>query len=232
MSPPRTRTRSSRRRRLRKPVKRRRFMRRKRAQHMVNNTSLMPLAPRYITRLKYNQSFVLTSTLGSVVSQIFNLNSLFDPDRTGVGHQPMGYDQLTTFYTKYRVFACSWRVNVVQTQASSTSNCIVVPINTATSLTGISQAREQPRAIYKMVNNANGITTFTGKMFLPNLAGSPVSRYKSDDIYASQTGSSPSELMTLQIIHSDVGSANNTCTFDIELVYHSEFFDPAELPQS
>ena len=31
------------------------------------------------------------------------MNSLFDPNRTGTGHQPYGFDQLSTFYNRYYV---------------------------------------------------------------------------------------------------------------------------------
>jgi hypothetical protein len=48
-----------------------------------------------------------SSTAGLLGTQHqFNLNSLFDPDRTAIGHQPYGYDQLCSSsgpYLKYKV---------------------------------------------------------------------------------------------------------------------------------
>jgi hypothetical protein len=40
------------------------------------------------------------------VLQQFSLNSLFDPDETGVGHQPRYFDQWSNFYETYRVNGC------------------------------------------------------------------------------------------------------------------------------
>lgn len=40
-----------------------------------------------------------------VTDQVYRLNSLFDPDETGVGHQPYGYDQITPLYRNYKVNA-------------------------------------------------------------------------------------------------------------------------------
>lgn len=58
--------------------------------------------------LCYSDAYSLASTTGSVALQQFKVNSLFDPDLTGTGHQPRGFDQLcsaTGPYKKYRVIA-------------------------------------------------------------------------------------------------------------------------------
>jgi hypothetical protein len=62
------------------------------------------------TRLRrtlcYSDAYTLVSTAGAVALQQFKVNSLFDPDSTGTGHQPRGFDQLcsaTGPYKKYRV---------------------------------------------------------------------------------------------------------------------------------
>lgn len=63
-----------------------------------------------IVRLKYNDVYTLTSTAGSIAKQVFRANSLFDPDFTGVGHQPMYYDQLAALYANYVVLGSKIRV--------------------------------------------------------------------------------------------------------------------------
>lgn len=64
------------------------------------------------TRLKrtltYSDAYVILSTAGAVGVQQWRVNSLFDPDNTGTGHQPRGFDQLCSSagpYTRYRVTA-------------------------------------------------------------------------------------------------------------------------------
>jgi hypothetical protein len=72
-----------------------------------NNSS--PFPPMMHKKLQYSSNNTLSSysTAGITgTEQIFNLNSLFDPDATGVGHQPYGFDQLcssTGPYYKYKV---------------------------------------------------------------------------------------------------------------------------------
>lgn len=55
------------------------------------------------TILRYFQNDLLTSNSGSIVSTIFRMNSLFDPDVTGTGHQPLYFDRYAALYNNYRV---------------------------------------------------------------------------------------------------------------------------------
>lgn len=55
------------------------------------------------TKLRYCDVITLTSTLGSVATHAFRMNSLFDPDASGAGHQPYYYDQITALYNRYSV---------------------------------------------------------------------------------------------------------------------------------
>lgn len=43
----------------------------------------------------------------------FRLTSLYDPDLTGTGHQPRGYDQLSTIYTGYLVLGVKYDIELV-----------------------------------------------------------------------------------------------------------------------
>lgn len=44
-------------------------------------------------------------------THIFSLNSLFDPDLTGGGHQPRGFDQIMTMYDHYTVINTKVRID-------------------------------------------------------------------------------------------------------------------------
>uniref|UniRef100_UPI004047167E hypothetical protein n=1 Tax=Flavobacterium sp. TaxID=239 RepID=UPI004047167E len=49
--------------------------------------------------LRYHESFVLNpGTAGLPSSYVFRSNSTYDPDVTGTGHQPRGYDQIMAMY--------------------------------------------------------------------------------------------------------------------------------------
>lgn len=71
-------------------------------------------------KLKYN----LTGASSAVVfdDSVMRLNSLFDPEYTAGGHQPYGYDQLGTFFTRYNVYG-------VKIQGFLTGGVGAVPMN-------------------------------------------------------------------------------------------------------
>lgn len=68
----------------------------------------MPLfPPRTVKWLRYASGhFGLSSTSGVVSSYVLSANGCYDPDITGTGHQPMGFDQMMAFYNHYCVTHC------------------------------------------------------------------------------------------------------------------------------
>jgi len=52
---------------------------------------------------RYSQYVNLDPSMGAATKQVFRANSLYDPDLTGTGHQPMGRDELSAVYGHYLV---------------------------------------------------------------------------------------------------------------------------------
>jgi len=62
----------------------------------------IPSATR-IGRFRYSQRVAVTSTGGALGTYVFRANSCYDPDYTGAGHQPMGWDEMSSLYKHYVV---------------------------------------------------------------------------------------------------------------------------------
>jgi len=64
-----------------------------------------PIVNRITRTFGYSETQNFTTGAVSLVGtqQVWRLNSLFDPNFTGVGHQPYGYDQFNTLYSNYKV---------------------------------------------------------------------------------------------------------------------------------
>lgn len=56
-----------------------------------------------LQRHRYCDYVALTTSGALPVEYVFRLNSMFDPDYTGTGHQPMRFDQMCAFYSQYCV---------------------------------------------------------------------------------------------------------------------------------
>lgn len=69
-----------------------------------------PLGQKFTFRSNYYDSRLLDPTITGALSHVYSLNNLFDPDTTGTGHQPLGYDQLMLMYDHYTVIGARARV--------------------------------------------------------------------------------------------------------------------------
>lgn len=74
----------------------------------LRQTNVFPL--NYRTRLRYYDTIDLGVIGSSPVGYVFAANGLYDPDITGTGHQPMGFDQLSVFFQHHCVLNSTIRV--------------------------------------------------------------------------------------------------------------------------
>lgn len=190
-----------------------------------------PVPGREIAHLKYSDVYSNTVAGAAVAEQIWRLNSIFDPDRTGAGHQPYGYDTLATLYLRYRVFAISWVINVPAT--NQVLHVALLPVNGATTFTNFTLASENPHAMIKSTPYNGGSTTrFTGRTYLPTLGGDKRTEYKSDDRFQAQFGTNATEVMDLHFVIYNPNITASTLFYDVILIYHVEVYDPLPLAQS
>ena len=85
--------------RPRKRTYRRRKRRGRRRYRATPSRNLGPLAVTQRAKLIYHESFLLDPAIGGLVSSyVFSANGCFDPNISGVGHQPRGFDQMMTLY--------------------------------------------------------------------------------------------------------------------------------------
>ena len=210
-------------------ARRRPAFRRKRAPLTIVNRALHPIPSRFITKMKYSDTIAVT-TLNNAFA--FNLNSIFDPNRTGVGHQPYGHDTLYTLYNRYRVIACGYRINVVMGATSTPIQLAAMPANEVLGTISINELRENPRAKYITQNPGATSVILSGKSYIPSLVGRNKAQYMADDRYQAQMGASPGELAILNLVATDAFDAPVALTIQVLLEYHVEFFDVKHLAQS
>lgn len=74
-------------------------------------------ATRRVT-LRYAEIFRVTSTAGAVGKFLFAANGMYDPNLTGAGHQPYGFDQWFTLYKTAMVVRSRIDIQVASAAAS------------------------------------------------------------------------------------------------------------------
>jgi hypothetical protein len=74
---------------------------------------------RLLTTLRYNDVYAITSTSGSTATQIFRWNSIYDPDYTSAGHQPLYRDTFASIYDHYAVVKARVHIRYTNNSAST-----------------------------------------------------------------------------------------------------------------
>lgn len=191
-----------------------------------------PIAPRTIVRLKYHENF---ASDGTTFDYVWNLNSLFDPNRTGTGHQPYGYDQYTALYARYRVFKVYYTLITCTPTAGAVYQVSVGASNDSSTVTNASLAAESPNYVTKILSNAMPIT-FRGCWDLPRVNGTTAAVYKADDRFQANYNASPTEIICMHVVHSQTLSGGaptaNQVSHSLTLDFVCELFDPFTLGQS
>lgn len=193
------------------------------------NKALQPLPQRYITKMKYSEVITTDAITGAYA---MNLNSVWDPNRTGVGHQPYSFDTLASLYNRYRVISCGYRLSVSPID-STPITLTAIPANQVLVTSTASEVRENPRAKYVVQNVGAGVTVLQGKSYIPSLVGRTKAQYMADDRYQAPTTSNPNEEAILNIA---TFNPSNDLAFSrpvqVVMEYLVEFFDIKSLGQS
>lgn len=165
-----------------------------------------------------------------------NLNSIWDPTRSGVvsPDQPYGRDQLAVLYNRYRVISCGWRL----TAPNNGGNIMIgaLPANEVYGIaaTPFSEIRENPRAKYFVQHSTGNAQLLSGKIYLPSLVGRTKDQYMADDRYQAQIDTNPVEAAILNICAAATNGGMITTgqNVNVLLEYTVEFFDLKIFPTS
>lgn len=74
-----------------------------------------------VYRFVYAENVALTSTDAATAAfHTMSINNLYDPNISGTGYQPIGFDQMAAFWQNYRVLSARIRLEVFPTTATAT----------------------------------------------------------------------------------------------------------------
>jgi hypothetical protein len=216
------------------------FMRNMRKKSVQYNAGRSVIANRYLTKLVYSDSFNLSNAVGSTAWQQFRINDLFDPDFTGGGHQPMGFDQFCpTLFSRFVVTGCKvvvegrFRSSNLDT-APVTGNFFMGahPVVTSNPPSGMSAVNESRQYISVTRTDQERIRIVK---YYDNAKVNGISRrvLLSEENYSGNSSSSPqkSTILNVGFTPTDITTTVN-CQFSVTLVYYVQFYSPVPLAQS
>lgn len=82
-----------------------------------------------------DSAYSLSPGMGPVIAtHVFSANGMFDPDVTGVGHQPLGFDEMTAFFDHYTVIGSRIRIDFNGSDANQTMLVGIALVDSSTTL--------------------------------------------------------------------------------------------------
>ncbi len=197
--------------------------------------------PERQVRLRYSSFKALAGTSGVLGEQVVACGDIFDPDRTGVGHQPLGHDQWSAFYGAYIVVRSKIQVWYMYNQAQAVSTQPVVGMfrdDTTALLSSTWDALvEQGRSKYLVVPASLNVVSPDANML--TLDYDAKRDFNLTDIRDNEsrigaaTGASPSDNMFYHIWAQSVDQATTSAVMLVYTVdYDVIFSKPKELGQS
>lgn len=186
--------------------------------------------------LNYSSHKAYTSGVeGTLTDCLYGANCLWDPDITGTGHQPRGYDTYTTMYNKYYVKRCTATVNVMISDLSAGFiDAVSIFFNLDSTPTGplpsVADLQELARingGVFDILGTGDGYNAI--KKYTLSCTPSLLTRKGfSDSNMSGFTTANPMDKVVLHVITYNSKGASHNMRFLTELLYDAVFYDPID----
>ncbi len=184
---------------------------------------------RMYTKLCYDFNNYPLLSAAATGSLLVAGNSVFDPDKTGVGHQPLGFDQYVGFYNRYRVHKSAITIELI----SSTLSCHIVatPTTTSSSPPDLATALESPYTMSMPISSSVFRNIKTRAISTRKIWG--MESITQDDLYQALYTSDPVRLWLWKLQAETLdGASAGSLRVNIRVTYYVEFFERSVLTQS
>ncbi len=186
----------------------------------------------------FEPGFSLAGTAGVIQQYAFTANGLYDPNITGTGHQPLGFDTMMLYYEQYTVLRSRITINFAGngTQPCTVALCLA-PDTTALALPDVI---ENGLVVYKSVdgrgNGGYGTGQRLGSLSLAcdvaKYFGRATKRELLDDpnLYGT-VATNPTEQVYFIITMFGFGGLtdNTSCSFQAVIEYDACFWEPRKV---
>ena len=184
-------------------------------------------------RLPYVQLARFSGT--GIANQVFRGNSCFDPDQSGIGTQPLGHDQWSALYRRYRVLAS--KVTVQAASLDDDANLVyIVPLNTSAFISSRETVLENEKAKTLTLGQQAGSSRGSLQYYMDTAKqrGTSKDGVKTEIDYSADVGNNPTLQWYWHVGVLDLSSALQGVEVDlmVKVEYFVEYFDRETLSSS
>lgn len=194
-----------------------------------------PLFPVKTTRtLTYHEAGAVSGSGGAVGTYVFSTCGLYDPNITGTGHQPSGFDQIMLFYEHYFVNRAEIVVTFHNVSTTIAPMAVLSVCGSATPITSVNQLMEDGSSVRTQL----AVSTVSGNMKTLRLSCNiarfgGVTDLADSSEYQGSIAANPVEQSYFHLSVFDqeaLGTAN--VQFDVNLKYTATFIEPRDVSPS
>lgn len=216
--------------------KRSRKRRRRHRRKFVSMRAPSGLPITNIVKQRYCQHIqLLGQGLSNIQYHSFRPNSVYDPDHSGVGGQPMGFDEMAGLYNNYRVLGSKITVKWAGYNAGGGEDYVVgcfLDDNAAINYTTWEGVREARKGSSRLITHQRNAVTTSAKYSAKKFWS--VKDVKDNENLGAAVGANPSAdcyfLVWFQRLDKAVSSATINCMVQID--YIVQYFEPKEIARS
>lgn len=190
-----------------------------------NSSNVQAFPDRYVTTLIYEDTQGITGA-NPYASYIYRGNSVFDPDYTGIGHQPTGFDNLAALYGRYRVLSSEITCSALNNAGNTPAVICVIPNTDILTYTSVNEWKESFRAKKSATIPVAGYGTrnVTHRCTTGAILGlNDVEKWNEDT--ASDVGTNPGHVWYWNVVALNMLVTGVNLSVDIRIKYRVEFFD-------
>jgi hypothetical protein len=199
---------------------------------MVGVTRSPLIVPsRFTGKMMYHSFHILAPAGSAVAYNTFRMNSVYDPDFTGVGSSVTGYTQLAALYGRYRVTSAKISFDVINT-STTVPLTVFLALNSSNNVGTDIKAILAQRYVWSKslaTVNGNGTLTHTASAPVHQIYGVPKTQVLSEDDFAAVTGGNPNNVVYAHLGAFTDAGAVGSFYLQVSIEYHVAWSLPLEL---
>jgi len=197
-----------------------------------NQVSARPQSIR--TQLTYHEfALSINPAIGAAGVYVFAANGLYDPNITGVGHQPLGFDQYMALYNEYLVIGSTIKVTFNNSNNAVAFCGIFLEDFNGTS-SNMTTYVENGNGVYSVMDataTGGAVKTLT---HLADIQKFSAQKIDQGDVYVGTAAANPTDTHFYHVVIAPFDGATDlgSTLISVEIRYDVVFRDPAITPAS
>ncbi len=208
------------------------------AQIQRETVPIFPISIQRTDQLYYEKQIELTGTAGILARYVFSANGAYDPNITGTGHQPSGWDTMMALYEQGVVTRSRIKVNF-RSGINTDQRVAIVLTPDANTFSSIEALMENGLLVTDVVTGAGGVGAYHTQKTLEldcdvaKYFGRSRQELIASPEYYCTAASNPTEQVYYQICTWNPSLASNTdVLLDVVLSYDIYYYEPRKLDVS